>query len=125
MAQTVMKGPDKSIFAMKNPPMWRILVANVSVWALSVAFWWRTLQIDDIQSVPSSRRLGSLTSDIAFLLGAAFVICALLAMRDVNRTTWNKWPTFKRLGLLALLAGIGSSAAAMIVAGQRIWALGN
>jgi hypothetical protein len=125
MAQTFMKWPDKSIFSMKNPPMWRIVVANGSVWALGAAFWWRTLQIDDIQSVPSSRRLGSLTFDIAFLLGAAFVICALLAMRDVNRTNWKTWPTFKRLGLLALLAGIGANAAAMIVAGQRIWALGN
>jgi hypothetical protein len=120
-----MKWSEKSIFAMSKPPLWRIGGANLLIWALSAAFWWRTLQIEDMQSIPSSRRFGPLTSDIAFLLGTGFLVCAVWALWEVKRAPSQKWSASVRFGLLAAIAGIGTSAAAMIAVGQRIWALGN
>ena len=125
MVRATVKWPDKSIFAMDEPSMWRIMGANISVWALAVGFWWRTLQIEDIQSIPASRRFGALTSDVAFLLGMGFVTCGVWALWEIRSARWLKLSVTVRFGLLAAIVGIGANATAMMAAGQRIWELGS
>jgi hypothetical protein len=125
MARITMDQRDKSIFALNSPPLRRILGANVIVWALAVGLWWRTLQIEDIHSIPASRRFGPLTSDIAFLLGMGLVACAVWALWEIGTMRWRKWSASIRFGLLGTIAGIGANAAAMMAAAQRIWELGS
>lgn len=121
-----MKRPDHSIFELRKPALWRSVGGNLLLWALAVGFWWRSLQIHDVASIPSSHRRGVLTVEIATLLALVFLGCAFWAVYLViKKNHWRHWSFADRVGLSGLIASLLACGGAMAYAAYRIAEVGS
>ena len=119
-----MKHSKESIFDMQEPPIWRVIGANMLLWLLAFGFWWRTLGITSVDTIPTSMRRGLLTSEMALLLGIGFALAASWATLQVRKSRQRKWPANVKFGLYGAVLGICANATAMFAAALRISQVG-